>query len=178
MTPNAKGRRHGGKRHQIRNIKRLGEGPQGRGQAHPSGPQSPANAGRFPLGGRGLCPKNTSPRAPAPKKEVTEVVSEVVAPAPVVQLEPVPAEPAPVAAAPPASVPGPGPGPTPAAFLAPAAAPAVATPPQAYPAPGPGPGPGPGSFPASPAIQPIRAPDQTWPGWPSKSGGWRIRNGV
>ena len=29
-----------------------------------SGPQSPANAGRFPLGGRGLCPKSTSPRAP------------------------------------------------------------------------------------------------------------------
>ncbi len=119
-----------------------------------------------PLAEAGFSRRAPAPEPPAPKKEVSEVVTEVVAPTPVVQPEP-----APVAAAPPTPVtappgpgafpgapptppaPAPGPGPAPDSFSAPVAPQDFTLPPQAYPAPGPGPGPGPDTFPASPAFQ-------------------------
>ncbi len=132
-----------------------------------------------PLADAGFSRRAPAPEPPAPKKEVAEVVTEVVAPTPVVQPEPAPVEatpPTPVTAspgpsappeappipvmaspgpgvppgAPPAPLtPVPGPGPAPDSFAFPVATQAVAPPPQAYPDPGPGPGP----LPASPAFQ-------------------------
>ena len=119
-----------------------------------------------PLAEAGFSRRAPAPEPPAPKKEVTEVVAEVVAPTPIVQPEPAPvaaAAPTPVAAppgpgpgAPPVApptppAPVPGPGPAPGSFPAAVVPQAAAPPPQAYPAPGPGPGPG--AFPASPAFQ-------------------------
>ena len=167
-----------------------------------------------PLAEGGFARRAPAPEPPAPKKEVTEVVSEVVAPAPVVQLEPVPAE-----------LLGPGQPlrqwrlrrdlarvlpqerrrlrrdlaralPQGLRLLHPHQSPARGRVPLPLPSwlrrllrlslrrPRPtrlpvlDRGRGQALFPPAQQSKPLRAPDQTWPGWPSKSGGWRIRNGV
>ncbi len=162
-----------------------------------------------PLAEGGFARRAPAPEPPAPKKEVTEVVSEVVAPAPVVPPELL------------------GPGqplrqwrlrrdlarvlpqerrrlrrdlgpalPQGLRLLHPHQSPARGRVPLPLPSwlrrllrlslrrprptrlPVPDRGRGQALFPPAQQSKPLRAPDQTWPGWPSKSGGCRIRNGV
>ena len=138
-----------------------------------------------PLAEGGFARRAPAPEPPAPKKEVTEVVSEVVAPARVLPQERRrlrrdlgPALPQGLRLLHPHQSPARGRVPLPLPSWLRRLLRLSLRRPRPTRLPVPDRGRGRALFPPAQQSKPLRAPDQTWPGWPSKSGGCRIRNGV